>query len=705
MQFTSQQQALIHLPTQGKTFLRGQAGTGKTAVGVHRLLALLNQGIPAASILVLTPQRTLSVPYQNALTQKTDLHGPPVTLLTLSGLARRMVALYWPILNDLAGFHNPNQPPSFLTLESSQYFMAHLVGPLFDEGLFSSIAIERNRIYSQIIDNLNKSAIVGFPHIEISDRLKSAWIGDISQLNIYDDVQHCINLFREFCLENNLLDYSLQIELFRNLIWPSQICRQNLFGTFKHLIYDNCEEDPPFVHQIIAEWLPEFDSALLIYDEGGGYRRFLGADPESATSLAVSCDHVQVLEESFTTSPNLKTLSEAIRKFRTATPTRQSPAPLNLDILHQTLIVPDEDLHFYPQMLDWVIAQAEELIDAGTSPSQIVILAPFMSDMLRFSLTNRLADAGIPSYSHRPSRALRDEPAAQAVLTLTALANPKWHMQPTRFKLAYAFMHVIEGLDLVRAQLLVDQVYQKDQGDNLLLPFDTLAAIYRERISYRLGEPYETLRLWLQNTNTEDALDIFLSRLFGEVLSQPGFRFHRDLDAGRIIANLIESVRKFRWAMGNTSPSPKFILGREYLQMVADGVIAAQYLGSWMQSQQDAIFIAPAYTFLMQNKPVDYQFWLDISSSGWYERLEQPLTHPYVLSMNWSFGKKWTSEQEFEVSQANLERLMTGLIARCRKQIFLGISNFNESGSDERGLLMKRIQSLFHQALQGQDYD
>ena len=53
----------------------------------------------------------------------------------------------------------------------------------------------------------------------------------------------------------------------------------------------------------------------------------------------------------------------------------------------------------------------------------------------------------------------------------------------------------------------------------------------------------------------EERLDYFLSRLFGEVLSQAGFGFHRDFDAGAVAANLIESVQKFRQGLASaTSP-------------------------------------------------------------------------------------------------------------------------------------------------------
>ena len=100
--------------------------------------------------------------------------------------------------------------------------MAHIVRPLLGEGFFGSVTIDRNRIYSQIIDNLNKAAIVGFPYQEIGDRLKSAWSGEPGQSRVYEDAQICASLFREYCLKHNLLDFSLQIEVFWHYLWNSQ---------------------------------------------------------------------------------------------------------------------------------------------------------------------------------------------------------------------------------------------------------------------------------------------------------------------------------------------------------------------------------------------------------------------------------------------------------------------------------------------------
>jgi len=189
-------------------------------------------------------------------------------------------------------------------------------------------------------------------------------------------------------------------------------------------------------------------------------------------------------------------------------------------------------------------------------------------------------------------------------------------------------------------------------------------------------------------------LDHFFSRLFGELLSQPGFGYHHDRDAGRVAANLIDSARRFRWIVADKFLDPEIPLGLQYIQLVQQGVVAAQYIRSWNSRQPGAVFLAPAYTFLMSNQPVDYQFWLDIGAHGWAERLYQPLTQPYVLSRRWPIGEPWTDQEEIASSQEALYRLALGLMRRCRKSILLGLSDLGEGGYELKGPFLKTIQRV-----------
>ena len=176
-------------------------------------------------------------------------------------------------------------------------------------------------------------------------------------------------------------------------------------------------------------------------------------------------------------------------------------------------------------------------------------------------------------------------------------------------------------------------------------------------------------------------------------------------------AALIESIAKFRHTVQDTlieaehgpdDPTARLsadeYVRQEYIRMVEQGVFAATYVQSWQVEPADAVLIAPAYTFLMANRPVEVQFWLNIGSGGWWERLYQPLTHPYVLSRQWPEGQVWGDDDEFSARQMALGKLILGLVRRCRRTIYLGIADLGEQGYEERGPLLQAVQRLLRRA-------
>jgi len=692
---TDLQRSLAQQPPNAKTLLTGPAGCGKTTAAVARVLTLVESGVPADSILLLTPQRGLQNPYLEAIAAQ-PYAGGEVTPATMGGLARRMVDLFWPLTAEPAGFARPDLPPVFLTLETAQYYMAHLVRPLLDQGYFESVSIDRNRLYSQIIDNLNKAAVVGFGVDEIGERLTSAWGGDPAQKRVYANAQDCANRFRAYCLAHNLLDFSLQFEIFANILWNEPAARDFLARSYRHLVYDNLEEEGPRAHDLLAEWLPEFDSALLVMDSDGGFRQFLGADPYSATQFESMVEEVIHFEASFVQDEAVLDLENGLtsaleRETGLALPTEESGQERAFDFITS---------RFYPELLDDICLQVQALLQAGTPPAEIAILSPYLSDSLRFALMNRLETAGVPVRSHRPSRSLRDEPASQALLTLACLAHPGWDIRPGRFDLTYALTLALDA-DLVRAQLLTDITYR--QRDLRLTAFDDVNPEMQERITYGIGVRYTQLVGWILAYRASDPLplDHFLRKLFGEVLSQPGFGFHHNLDAVRVAASLVESVFKFRQSLEGLTETEPHLLGKEYISMLQDGVIAAQYMQPY-ESNPDAVLVAPATTFILMNHPVTFQFWLDAGSSGWSERLSQPLTQPHVLSRHWQPGRIWSDADEVAAENESLSRLVSGLLRRCRRKIYLGLPDLGETGFEQRGALLRAFQRVLQNSLQNE---
>jgi hypothetical protein len=141
-----------------------------------------------------------------------------------------------------------------------------------------------------------------------------------------------------------------------------------------------------------------------------------------------------------------------------------------------------------------------------------------------------------------------------------------------------------------------------------------------------------------------------------------------------------------------------FDVGREFISVFDDGVLAAQYLPAWNVSRPQAVLVAPAYAFLMMNSAADIQFWLDPGSSGWYQRLDQPLTHTSVLSRQWPEGQKWTFAEEEGANKDTMARLVLGLVRRCRKKIFVCASQLGEGGFEQRGPLLTAFQSVLGEA-------
>ena len=100
---SDEQHAAAHFAT-GAHFLYGPAGTGKTTAAVARLLHLLDaENVPGSEILVLVPQRTLALPFYDALNAPDRPPGAPVMVSTLGGLAQRAVELFWPLVAEAHG--------------------------------------------------------------------------------------------------------------------------------------------------------------------------------------------------------------------------------------------------------------------------------------------------------------------------------------------------------------------------------------------------------------------------------------------------------------------------------------------------------------------------------------------------------------------------------------------------------------------------
>ncbi len=727
-----------------KVYLVGPPGAGKTTRLVERLTELVGANIRPDRILVLVPQQAQAGAFRTALTQvkgKFRARGEP-DITTLYGLIQQHVSLYFPLIAQRAGFAEPQREPVMLNVEAAQFFLDRLVEPRMAD--FEDLKLFRPRLLGQILDSMNKAAECGFGLEEIAVRLSAAWSGESQRLVSFQRVQDVALDFRRYCLEHSLLDFSLQVDTFTRHLLQAPTYQDYVTARYRHIIADNLEENPPVMHDFLAQLLHTCDSALLSEDDPGGYRIFLGADVQSARALRAYCDELIALDHSYTGAPEVVAFGEALSaQFESLSlPHEESEQPVApaLDVRAALGDLPG-DAKYWTGMLNWVVDHIVTLVGQGVHPKDIAVLAPYVEDILRFELQERLQPLGIRVRSVRPSRPLYDHPIVRMMVSFARLAHPEWEQFVAGADLARALAVGIAELDVARAQLVADAALRLSTRQ--LLPLDDPALW--QRVGMRFYDRYATLQRWLleiggassatardegrttddeppspavprpspfathpqseiENPKLELPLDLFWQRLFSEVLTQPGFGLDQDLDAALVCDKLIKSARGFREVFertqleagdlpGGPTSTANLDIGLEYIKTLGEDILAAQYAPEREPdiADDDAVLVTPAYTYLINNFRSRYQFWLEINSLGWYERVYQPLTHPYVLSRQWQPGRRWTEEDEERARLTMISKLLRGLTYRCAGKLYLAYSQLSISGQEESGPLARAI--------------
>jgi hypothetical protein len=360
-------------------------------------------------------------------------------------------------------------------------------------------------------------------------------------------------------------------------------------------------------------------------------------------------------------------------------------------------------------------------VQAGTPALEIAIIAPFVEDVLRFELSERLKAHGLGLRSLRPSRPLFDHPAVRSALALAKCAYPEWRVAPSAGELARALSIAIGGLDLVRAQLLADQIARVGLRGGM--PEIDDAAMWA-RVGMRFREPYHELAAWLRQwQESSGPLDLFWQRLFTELLSRPRFGLDEDMGAAAALARLIKSARNFREVFVARGLTPRRIpweqleafqsresaqaradsdLAFVYATQLPEGMLAAQHR---LDEAQDGegVLLAPMYAYLTNDLRSRVHIWLDVQSMGWQERIFQPLTHPYVLARGWDRDTAWTDTDEIDRARAMMSRVLRGLAFRCDERIVLASSQLTISGQEESGWLARAIQRIAVKPAQAAD--
>jgi len=670
----------------GTSYLYGPAGTGKTTALQQRLLRLLREGEPAYTILVLVAEPEHRDAFFDTLHASGLGPYAELNVTHYTRLAQSMVSLFWPLVARGAGFARPYQPPTFLSYDLAQVLMWRVVNPLLGQGAFANLRLRPQQIVSQLLDTLNRAALNALTLEEAIARQARTWAGDPERRFHLDDAATAARAFRRRCLANSLLDLSLTVEVFDTQLVQHPEFHRYFRERYRHLLVDNLEEQTPAGQNFVVGLMGETQTTAVAGDAGGGYKRFLAADPHGAEALRARFDHVYDFTASFVAPPEMGQLADVVENalLRTHHPATAAAGERLLGVIGG---------RYRREMANNLAPVLHSLVyDQGVAPRDIAIIVPYMDGALRYMLTQALAEAGLPYRLLRRRTSPREEPRVRAWLTWLALAHPEWGVHPAPFDVAEALTLSIAGLDPARAQLLVDNLYRPDAP--ALAPAEGLP----ERIIARVGaenvELAEELRLWLANRDRSESIDAFLHSLFNELLSQPRFRPEPDLAGAAVADWLSQAAARLRRAAAAMGLAGEAEAGAAFIDAVNQGLVTANPPDWGEPPDPNGIVLATIYAYLLAGPPARVQVWLETAAQGWWDIPRQPLSNAFVLVQSRPPEEPWTIEEDFAVRNELLARIVRGLTARCRDGVILASSDLDRRGQRQDGALWRALGPL-----------
>ena len=593
----------------------------------------------------------------------------PLHVYTYFGWVQREIRRHWPRLRSQLG--GSWLEPEFLTVETGQFAMLKHIAKV--QADFAEIVTSPERLAIQLGSCLVLASLNGIPRSQVGSRLAAAM--PEKDPRIFKAAQSVLEEYAAEMEKAGVLDYGLAVSLYNGLLQDRQY-REEL-KQFRHLLVDDIGEQSPAAHDLIETMLEHVSTANLCFATDGGHAGFFGADPQGAWNRFGRLGPIQPVRR----KQKLGAAGALYRSLLTGrTPQLLCQGP-QVELIH-------EDLR--SQLLDTVAGRVVRLVESGIPPAEIAVIAPMADKVLEHALSVHLKQAGIPLNVLTKNKRLIDEPYVRAMMTLAILAHPHWDLDWGIPDLSQS-LQILLKLDPVRSWLLGRQV-----RDGKLL---ALEVWQRERIGFRAAEGYDLLRQWLDTyrQGSEQPIDLFFQRVFGEILS----RLPPARDDLVVCRQLIVSARKFlgtaqRFSAMGSQP------GAAFIGMLSAGTVAAESLLE-PASRDRAVLLTTPYAYISGHCLSQVQIWIDTTSRRWFQLDAREIINPHVLKASWPKGEIWTDEHNETLSLHNGARVARALMRRCSQHLIVAAANIDSQGFEQDGALLEALYAAMEERGGGTD--
>ncbi|AFZ35442.1 hypothetical protein Sta7437_1886 [Stanieria cyanosphaera PCC 7437] len=613
----------------------------------------------------------------------------PINCKTPVGFITDEVMLFWPLIFEKLQLKA--QFPLKLRPETEQELATKLWRNEADWDVLTK-AIPEYSLVRQSLDLFQLAATSGTPIEDLAIILEQGLPAQEQQEAVWQRMAELLLKWRKWSLERGLLSYGLIYELYWRYLLLHPIYQHHLTRRYRGVFADDVDDYPAIARDLFEFLLDSGAFGVFTYNPNGKIRLGLNADPNYLEGLGDRCQ-VRELSDSFNFNDKLAQQATALVNN---TPTFIS-LPETIESI-QTI----SRAELLRKTTEIIIEAVKQNI---IQPAEIVIIAPGLDEIARYTLIEILTASGIAIKPLNEQRPLIASPLVRALLTLLALIYPGLGRLVDSDAIAEMLTilssssvsgKLVPEIDPVRAGLLADYCYHIDPEQPYLLPIESFARW--DRLGHKATNAYLKIATWIEQQKTQQQSSflnptILLDRAINHFLARGN---HLPYDKLANLKELMETTQHF-WEVDRRirQNEPSFQTQSDtiaqFIYLLRRGTITANPRPTQeLQPQPNAITLATIFQYRSLRSTHRWQFWLDAASPLWEQGGAATLFAAHLFLKEWS-GKVWLPEDEYEMNRQRLERILQDLIARASEKIFLCHSDLSVNGTEQTGALLTLV--------------
>ena len=388
--------------TEGPVLVIAGAGSGKTRTLVYRVAHLIEKGVPPESILLLTFTRKASQEMLWRAGQLLNDTCSRVTGGTFHGVANTLLRRYGSYIGWGSGFT--------IIDRADAEGIVNLIKSSLELGKGNKRFPSKRAIINMMSGSVNKS-------LDLEDLIYDQY----SHLSEYvDDILTLARHYRNFKIDNGLMDYDDLLVNWKNLLAESPEVRKIMSERFRYVMVDEYQDTNHIQAEIIRLLAAEHDNVMVVGDDSQSIYSFRGADFYNIMRFPKVFEATKIikLEENYRSTQPILSLTNNIIENATEKYTKTLFTSIEGDLLPQVFGGRDEQ-----QEAGFILKNIKKHLQDGIEPNKIAVL--FRSAFHSYKLEISLSGADL-DFEKRGGMKLTEAAHMKDVLSfLRLLINPR----------------------------------------------------------------------------------------------------------------------------------------------------------------------------------------------------------------------------------------------------------------------------------------